>query len=380
MPIDVSDYVDMTPLDLDAQTLVELAVADARAGKWPEWQADEEFDPGVVMLEAWALVVDQAIFRINRLPAVVIEGLLRLLGLERDLGAPARGRVRVYAGDTAGHTIPAGTRFLLELDDEDAVELVTDTALAIAVGQATGDVNVTVAGTPSTSSQGVTAGTELIVLDAVPYLDRVTLLDPLTGARDPETSAAFLSRGRNVLASMTTTLVKPSHFRLRALAQPYVSKALVYDKWNPASGNPAGDDLGDVTIVAAGPGAAPLSSSDKADLLAILDTQAEGSIIPHIADAHVTTVDVLVKVIPDGTVPDAELAANVEAAIRGYLDPVPWPFLPNVYGNELVALIDNVPGVHLERVLEPVGDVPLDGPGPLALAGDVTVQIVDTFA
>src|SRR4051794_20833934 len=110
---DVTDLVELTLYDKGPFDLVDRALADA-APKLPGW-VPREGNTELVLLEAMALPVAELIYAVNRLPGAVLDVLLRLYGITRNLGAPAAATVRFTLADALGHNLPAGTRVALPL-------------------------------------------------------------------------------------------------------------------------------------------------------------------------------------------------------------------------------------------------------------------------
>jgi predicted phage baseplate assembly protein len=76
---------DMLPApNLDDRTLQSL-VDDARRlvhRRCPEWSDHNISDPGITLIETFAMMVDQLIYRLNRVPDRNYIKFLELLGLE----------------------------------------------------------------------------------------------------------------------------------------------------------------------------------------------------------------------------------------------------------------------------------------------------------
>jgi hypothetical protein len=376
--VDVTPYVDLTLYDVDAQTLKDRALLDALT-KFPDW-TPREGTVEVALIEAFAVVVDELAFAVNRVPGAVLEVLLRLYGLNRDTGAPSTSSVTFTLSDTVGHTIPAGTRLLLDVGvEEEPVELVTDVALTIPAGTTSPTqrtVTVTARGDTSAGT-GITAGTPLEMLDAVPYVDAVTLAGPIIGGRDPEDGAAFLTRGSTMLTRLVSTLVTPAHFTAAAIEEAYVARAFTVDRYDPAQNPPTNRD-GHVTVVAAGPAGVPLSAANKALLDAKLEAGALSILDVHLADPTISTVTVQTTITLTAGATAATVQAAAVAALDAYLDPASWPFAAAVYINELIALVDRVPGVDRVTALTVNGSggtVTLPGAGPLVDLASATVTV-----
>jgi len=101
-------------LCLDDRTYDQL-LSDARdqlRASCPEWSDASPSDPGMVLLELFAYLTDQLIYRVNRLPDKVYVEFLRLMGVT--LTPPAAAHVRLtFTRATASDqviAIPRGTR------------------------------------------------------------------------------------------------------------------------------------------------------------------------------------------------------------------------------------------------------------------------------
>lgn len=99
---------------LDDRSFDQL-LGDARlrlAQACPEWTDASPSDPGTVLLELYAYLTDQLIYRLNRVPDKVYVEFLRLLGVR--LTPPAAARVRLVftrsKADDKPLEIPRGTR------------------------------------------------------------------------------------------------------------------------------------------------------------------------------------------------------------------------------------------------------------------------------
>ena len=62
----------------------------------PEWTDHNVSDPGVTLIEAFAQMVDQLIYRLNRVPDLNYVKFLELIGVELRPPSPARGRVTFW--------------------------------------------------------------------------------------------------------------------------------------------------------------------------------------------------------------------------------------------------------------------------------------------
>jgi len=369
---DVSQFVDLTLDDRDPQALFEAFLADATS-RFPDW-SPREGDTEVVIAQSYAVVIAELIVAVNRLPGALLEALLGgLFELPRDSGAPPTGTITFTASDAAGHLLPAGTRLGYLQGDGTLATFTTDLDALIPPASTTGTAAVT-GDTFGATLNGLAAGTPLQVLDAVAWLDAVDLEAVLAGGRDPETSQSYLTRGAELLATLTTTLVRPSQFVAAALAVPGVGRAFGIDLYDPVGPDPAA--IGNLSLVLTDSAGNAVGGTVQSAVTAALAPRQQGGLAVHLLDPTLTVVDVTCSVHRDNTLTDATAAAAVQAALRAYLSPASWPFAGEVYVNELISQIRAVPGVdRVNSVTVPGGDLPLAGAGPLASAGVLTVAV-----
>src|SRR6059058_5589808 len=105
--------------DLDTRRFEEL-VLEGRSRipmHAPGWTDHNESDPGIVLVELLALLVEADVYRANRVPDRNRRKLLALLG-ER-VGGPAAGRAVVAAtrGPAGPDALPAGVELTLRHGD-----------------------------------------------------------------------------------------------------------------------------------------------------------------------------------------------------------------------------------------------------------------------
>jgi len=370
---DVADYVGLELLDLDAQQLVEQALADA-AVTWPDW-TPREGNTEVVLLELLAAMAEEEVYALNRIGDGIVERLLLLMGIARDLGASAAATVTFTAGDDAGYTVPAGTIVRLTTAGAEDLDLATDTELVIAPGQTTGTVAAT-ATVPGTAGNAIPLGTDLEVLDSITGIESAELATATAGGRAPEDSAAYLTRATPRLSTFTTTLVRPQDVEAYVVsAYPAIVRVKTLDRYNPAGGA-VGEDDGYVAVAVAAAGGADLSGPDKDALEVDLADRMHAGLQVNVIDTDLTTVAVDVTVLALPGADPAEVEDNVIAALAAYLNPDTWDWSTVVRRNELIARADTAAGVDtVLAVTTPAADLILSGAAPLATAGVITVTV-----
>lgn len=372
---DVTPYVDLTLFDRSANDIAVAALQDA-AIKLPDVTLREGLTE-VVLIESLALEVAENIRAINRLPGAIFTVVMRLFGIVRDVGAPPITDVGFTLSDTLGHTIPAGTEVVLDLGGgQTPIIFTTQADVIVPAASATGTASAAIGSRNTVAANGVTSGTPLRIRSSVAFLQSAETASTVTLGRDAETDAAYFLRSAQRLQRLTNALVLPQHFTSAALEDPAVFRALTIDLYDGAGGPPY-TDVGHVTVVARGE-SGNLSAPQKAALTATLDAQAMAPIIVHVIDPTTTNVNVTATAVAKSGYDPSTVQAAIGAAITAFLDPAQWPWDATVRRNDLIALIENVPGVDYLTAGHPVtpaADVPLSGDGPLANAGTLTITV-----
>lgn len=377
---DVASYVGLDLLDVDAQTLVDTALTNA-AEDFPDW-TPREGNTEVVVLEQVAAIAEDVVYAINQLPNGLAEVLLRILGRDRDQGAPPYAEVRFTVTDPGGYTIPQGTTVRLPMgDSSEPVDFTTDLDLTIPAGEVAGVV-VASAAEAGVLANGRPAGTALELLDAVTYVSTVELAGTVTGGRVAEDGDAFLDRTAVALGRLTNTLVRPADVETYLAERADLTRIRVLDLYNPNTPEtPPGNAPGYVTAAVSAGGGGTLTATAKDLIAADLRNKVHAGLVVNVVDADVTTLDVAVTVLRFAGADAATVTANVEAAIRAHLNPDTWAWEKTVRINDLIAAVDAATGVDaVLAVTTPAGDVTLNGYAPLAKAGAVTVTVENPAA
>jgi hypothetical protein len=372
---DIRPYLDLTLADKTAQGLFDQAKVDALV-KLPGW-VPEEGNTEVVLLEGFALEVQQLVFAINRLPAAMTEIVLKaLFGFTRDPGTRPTATVTFTLADSLGHTIPAGTRLRLPLGGGlPAITFVTDVDLVVAAAATTGTVAVT--GDRYTSAANGTAiGTALELLDPISYVDSVEFATAAAGGINPEDGPTFLTRGTVGLSRLRSTLVLPADFAVAARDISPVYRSTAIDKWDANLAHTAGTIAGHVTVAVRALAGASLSGGQLAAVLDYLTPKAQANLGVHVMNAGVHAQDVTVTIHKLAGFSDADVIANVTATLEAYLSADTWDWSSTVRRNNLISLVTHTAGVdYVISMGTPGADVPLPDPGTLVTTGTLLVSV-----
>ena len=376
-PVDLTGYIDLRLYDVSDQEIVDTAIAAAQLNL-PGWIPNEA-NTEVIVIEALALEIAEAIVAVNRLPGAVAVAILGIIGVTRDLGAPPTATATITFGDLLGHTVPAGTRIHLPLADGSTVTfLVEPPGLVVAPGSGDGVASL-IGDTYTSAANGTPIGTVLTMADRLPFVDSVVLATAVADGRSPESDDEWRDRGVDRLSRLTEALVLPRHFVAAALEDPLVGIAMGLDSYDPDDVGVPGDHPGHMTVAVLDEAGAALSAPTKAALEASMEASAVAILDVHIMDATVVTVDVDATVVPTAGAVWATVEASVIAGIEAYIDPIAWSQREGgdtIYLNEMISLIDQISGVDrvVSVTLDAVAaDFVITGIAALPDAGVVTI-------
>src|SRR3954465_2342092 len=128
MPLPAPNLDDRRFQDLvdDAKRMVQQ--------RCPEWTDHNVSDPGVTLIETFAFMVDQLLYRLNRVPDRLYVKFLDLIGLRLLPPTPAKALVTFWLSTPARteHVIPAATRVgTLRTETQESIEFATLTDLQL---------------------------------------------------------------------------------------------------------------------------------------------------------------------------------------------------------------------------------------------------------
>jgi uncharacterized phage protein gp47/JayE len=344
-PADLGAYVDLRIFDVPSQELVDAMITMYGISN-PGWVA-REGNTEILLMEAIALAVAENVATINRLPGAVVEAILQLAGVTKDFGAPATVTATLTVADGLGYTIPTGTRFYLQLANGTTVvflAMAPDTQ--IAPGNTSATVNL-ISQINTAAANGVAAGARLVLADQLNMIQSIVLASTVAGGRDPETDPEWRDRGVARLQRLSDALVVPQQFNAFIDEDPRIGRVMTIDLWDGSVGSPTapGTNPGHITCAVLDPTGLPLAAGDLTDLENQAEVKAAAMLDVHVVNATLDTTNVVVSYQITAGYTAATVAANVVATVRDYLNPLTWVAGAPVRHNELVSVIDQVPGV-----------------------------------
>lgn len=353
--VDWTDYVDLTPYDVSAVDLFEDAISYAQQ-TLPAW-VPEAGNIEVVVTEAVATIAARVIAAANRVPGAVVETLLKLFDIDRSDGIKATGTVSITAVDSVGYTVPAGTAVsYFPVDGTQPLTYILDNDVTIAAGSTTGTSTVT-AQVVGTAHNKPSTGARLQVLATMPYVLSTSFSVAPSGGADAESDDEFFDRAVTTLASYSSALVTENQISTYVLTNyPTVHRCKTYSRRRSADRDTTdgdytthdgyalvvltkeNDDINDTSDVS-------LTASELQEIEDDLEDRTVSSLEVELANAQLISIDVSASFNVLPTYLTSAVEDAVTAALQNYLNPNTWDWDSVVRANEIVVLIDQVPGV-----------------------------------
>lgn len=294
------------------------------------------------------------------------------------LGTSATGVVSITAADTLGHTISAGTQFVLD----SALGFSALQDVVIPSGSSSAPVTI-VAGTPGTDHNG--AGNATVQLNQqLDWVTSVTLVSAANGGVDAETDDQYQSRlaiALQLMAPRPITASDYGNFSLNFSPAPLtdqqeVGRAAAIDGYDPNTNTYNNERTVCVAV------ADTLGNALNADTLVAvqtwLQTLREANFIINVVSPSYSPIYVTCSIVRDTTYTVTAVQQSVQNALINLLSPFGWGLPTNsiigwqnqttVYESLIESTIQSAGGVdHIVTGTLGTGLNPNPGPGAVDL-------------
>lgn len=227
---DFTPYVDLTIFNKTATDLYNDSVEYAKTA-FPEFTPRQGTVENAI-LEAVSVQTESLISTINRLPDSLMEGILKLMGVNRITATASQVTIKFDVTTNSGVTISGGTVVSFDVFGEDGTltqyfyETTED--LEILSGNTSGTVSA-VATDPSLYPT-IPVGSALTLISTSPFILSVELASFVSSGSDTELDADYFNRGVRYLASLSTSLATESQVtNYISFTYPNIAKFKVYD-------------------------------------------------------------------------------------------------------------------------------------------------------
>jgi hypothetical protein len=361
----VSEYI-VLPIETDPDTIVD-SVHESLRVRFPDWEpADGNLDQA--MIEAFADVASEIRDLASQVPPAIFRYLGSRLANIPFIAAQAAIATSTWTAiDAAGHQIPAGTQVGIRDVEGNLVPFIVADTVTIFEGATTtnvGEVSLvaSIAGAASTGLGG--PGTAVELIDALDWVQSVTLVTATSGGRDDELDTDYLDRLREELQLLTPRPILPRDFAIIARRVAGVYRSLAIDGFIPPSLTNQERAIAVANVDESG---AAVSSTVKDDVRELLQNMRETNFIVNTIDPTYTSIDVSATVVVDeGYVLDDVRQAVIDA-VSDYLSPANWG-TPRGSTDRDWVLVNKVRVYDLTRVISGVSGVTYIESGTLRIA------------
>jgi hypothetical protein len=348
---DITPYSDLTVFDKQPDEIYDDQVAYGRI-VLPEWTpvAGSVED---ALLQAASGVTGELLAAINRVPSSILEALLKLFGIERSTGSPPVAQIHVDFIDDQNRKVPAGTRFgWLDTSTTNPQLYVFETQEEFTASQQDSMVVVEAVGTLREKYPELDEGTPIRLLSNVSYVVRAFLEEDLDSGQDPETDQNYFTRAIAILKSYSAALVLPHQFETYVISEyTNVFRAKAFTRLDPT--NPDNEIIsenfsgtnGHLTVYACGVNGASLSSQSASAVVEDINSKSVGGLIVHVEPPHLVPIGVYVVLVVNPGFNGSNVLGAVEGRISSFLSPNSWDWGDVIFYNDIVAIIEGVPGV-----------------------------------
>jgi hypothetical protein len=365
MPIDYSDYIDMSLFNSSPPDIYLAALEYARL-TIPELTI-RQGTPEDAILQAASYIASENLSAINALPGRLMTGLLSLLGVPRDEGDFPLVDVEFTAATHDGAIIEAGTLVRYDyalIEPPITVYFETVAELLIEAVENTG-------GTPLPTGTIQARGNELIEIfpisanssvqiesvNADIYTAKITEVTSI--GRLEESDTEYLNRSSAYLGSLSSAFGKASQIEAFVLSNFFDAKRVkVYDLTNPVGGLNISETpvSGKITIFTYGSGQ-NLSSEKNYEILVAVSNRSIAGLQIGVKPAVIAEMSAEVSVIYSSSFTPSIIGENIQRALITAINPNSYPFTNLVRKSSIIPTILSVPGVQY------VEDLTLDWEG-----------------
>lgn len=354
MPADFSPYVDLVPYDQSPTDIYLAAIEFARL-TLPQFEL-RQGTPDDAMIQAFSMMSALNVGAINRLPPRLMEGIIRMMGVQRDEGRRATVTALASISTYNGLTIPSNTVFIYKtqidgVDSEFSFQTISDTTFASGdpetdpYPEATLYLESTYVGV----HPPIPDGAELIMQTIIPDIVAVYANDDFNNGATAEDDYTYLSRAREYLSSISGATATASQIRSSVLSNiSTVSKLKVYDLTDGDGTLNISDpiDPGKVAIFVWGFDR-QLTSSELYDVLVYVSDKSTAGLTFTVANFTPIEFGVTVNYAIDIAYNSLEMADLVKTAIVDIMSPGGFDTsIEAIKMNEIASVVRGIEGVR----------------------------------
>ena len=381
---------------------VKLPVESTPQQMLEEWAAEMEaliegWDPALAEYETInaQAIIYRIVFPLLQLAANVDAAIFNEWGRQIVNVVPQEATRATVAStwtmvDVAGYTIKAGTQVDLARTGDERIGFLVAADVVVQPGQeATGAGEVILeAIEPGLEGNGLEG--EGILVDALSFVAGIAIVGASSGGTDAEDPQRYLGRLAETMQTFIEGVVRARDVEIVSRNVPGIGRALALDNYNAETEEDEQEKT--TTVAVTDDEGEPATAEAKADLEATLEEKREVNYLFFVIDATYHLLDVEGVIVPMQGFDQAEVAANVAAAIAAAFSPArhgqqppgdaaSWVNSSSLRYQDLVTVVNNAEGVDHYTTLKwriaaaafGVADIALSGAAPLPKPDSIVI-------
>lgn len=385
----MSDFVRL-PIETTPQQLIEEVVAEMEA-QIPGWDAAlAEYETIIFQAITYRLVVPLLTLASQVDAAIFNAWGEQIVNVVPHEATKATVTSTWKVKDKAGYTIKAGTQVDLARTGDERIGFIVVSDVEVPPGSeetAAGGVLLE-AIEPGLEGEGLEG--EGILVDAFDYITGIAAVGASSGGSDAEESDHYLGRLAETMQTFIEGVVRARDVEIVARNVAGVGRALAIDNYNLEKAKAEQEKT--TTVIVTDAEGEPVTAEVKEALEAVLEEKREINYLFFVGSPTYNEIDVEAVIVPMQGFGQAEVAANVKAAIEDFLNPVTFGQQPPgddaswvndtiLRFQDLVTVVSNVEGMSHYTTLKwrkaaeamAAADITLTGLAPLPRADSITV-------
>jgi hypothetical protein len=377
MPMDFSNYIDLTVYDQEPTDIYTNALEYART-TLPELTV-RQGTPEDAILQAVSYISSLNIASINRLPNRLMLGILGIMGITKNEGEYGVISLEFSSITYSGAVVPSGTLLRYDLDGmspttsiyfqtiDDLIIDAIDGSMSPPLPSATVDARcMEVMRLPS-----IPNNSEMIIESVISGVLPPFVASTISSGSNPETDSEYVYRAQEYLGSLTSAFSKSSQVDGHILSTfPNVTRARTYDVTDYDVSTVIGDpDVpGAITTFVYGRGDF-LTNDEKYEILTSVYDRTIAGLKVNVEDAYIADVEIEISVFISSSYSSSIVESNIKNTLVHILSPVVCPIDSKLRKSYVASVLSKVAGViAVESILFTSVDTSL---GTINLDGDI---------
>lgn len=333
MPADFSEYIDLIPYDLSPTDIYLGAIQLGRI-VLPEFEI-RQGTPDDALLQAFSYITALNVGAINRLPPRLMEGIVSLMGVNRDAGERATVTATITLNDYESFVLPVGTVLTHQrMTSSGIISTQYETLYPVSVEASDAEdelgnanpfptVDVALAASYVGIVPSVVSGNNLQIEVVLPQVTSVVAQGDFLNGANPEDEELYLSRAKTYLESLSANIATARQIEAYVLTEfNYARRCKAYDLTNADSSLEftAPTSAGHTAVFVWGIETA-LSQSRLYEILVSIANKSTAGLNFSVNNFTTVNVGVIVNAVYDQALAASSVEDAIKARLLAFLSP-----------------------------------------------------------